>query len=821
MQKGARESAAAELWVLAEEPSDRVALEREPRAAVVESYVFTRAAEQTWATINQELKNNKGRFFWIGGPAGCGKTHLLDYVLALEARAGSIGPENLRGLTVALEFGDRAREVAAEELERQVLAAVARELTASRRGAVFWRDVPPADGLTMVLEEARRQGFRAVTIALDFGAAAVAPGLGFFDALAQHARESRGIRLAVLAAGRGVQPKAALALEAAPADRAELALTAIARARKLEASGEAAAKELYLGVDTGDVEPRRIFPFHPACLPMLAALAEPQTPVASLAKIVRAILAADTAVQERHGPALIGPAQLMEYPSIGKRAAALLGEGGRAAYKGAYAALQGFTPGEGQLARRIIDLLALNHIASGPIALDDEQLGGLLSAGNKEPVRSSQLDDLLRRLSTQSRGIVRIEPAGVRFDPAFADAAQLQAFNRALELARKFEAGLQRVEVPGELRAALRRLEQAMADTLEEVASTAGAVDALAAELGGRLAAERQRELAAVTELCERGPATLVELAADREARDGALRNLATYEDLRRLAAMAPRIRAMRGYLASTGLAERFDSEPGRDRRLTQLETECQLLMVAAGPGLLASPARNLAAIEARFEKFKWTYIEQYRAAHSRRQHEIEGLAPIIEDTGRYLEALERLDTIAALGAPAAEELKPRLHELRAQVVRCAAVAPLGAEPSPRCAGCGFVIGTPSPRSALARLSAQVNRALKAKLTTLSHSAIARLIRLHDQSHRLEGLLRIIQAAQSDALVEVLDDRLAHYLGRLLDEGPEAPQAEPKLSAVIKPIAASPFKPAGLPKKSIPRVPAGVAIPTSRRRRSS
>jgi hypothetical protein len=51
---------------------------------------------------------------------------------------------------------------------------------------------------------------------------------------------------------------------------------------------------------------------------------------------------------------------------------------------------------------------------------------------------------------------------------------------------------------------------------------------------------------------------------------------------------------------------------------------------------------------------------------------------------------------------------------------------------------------------------------------------LSRGIQAHDREHRLEGLLKIIQAAQTDALVRVFDDKLARYLGRLLDEKPEA-----------------------------------------------
>ncbi len=63
-----------------------------------------------------------------------------------------------------------------------------------------------------------------------------------------------------------------------------------------------------------------------------------------------------------------------------------------------------------------------------------------------------------------------------------------------------------------------------------------------------------------------------------------------------------------------------------------------------------------------------------------------------------------------------------------------------------------------------------IRRALEVKLAALSQSMIARLIRNHDKEHRLEGFLKITQAAQTDALVRVLDDKLARYLAQVLEE---------------------------------------------------
>ncbi len=79
------------------------------------------------------------------------------------------------------------------------------------------------------------------------------------------------------------------------------------------------------------------------------------------------------------------------------------------------------------------------------------------------------------------------------------------------------------------------------------------------------------------------------------------------------------------------------------------------------------------------------------------------------------------------------------------------------------------MLGTPAP--ALAELLEKTRRALREKFTALSRGAIARLIRKYDRAHRLDGFLKITQAAQTEALAAVLDDQLTAYLTRLLKEG--------------------------------------------------
>jgi hypothetical protein len=171
------------------------------------------------------------------------------------------------------------------------------------------------------------------------------------------------------------------------------------------------------------------------------------------------------------------------------------------------------------------------------------------------------------------------------------------------------------------------------------------------------------------------------------------------------------------------------------------------------------------------------TYVPHYRAAHEAWRQELAAAATLAEDMERHLAVLARLNAISALGAPQGLEFAGEFARLAAGVARCTLAGALAPEITPCCPLCNYVIGTPSPRPALSELIGRVRRALETKLAALSQSAIERLIEEHDDSGRLEGFLKITQAAQTDALIGVLDDQLARYLADLLDENRAADSA--------------------------------------------
>jgi hypothetical protein len=746
---------------------DRSTLETRPGRHTVASYVLTRAAERAWEAIGQRLSDNAGGVLWICGPAGSGKTQFLNYVLALERKAGA-AEGSPRRLPVGLEGGASSK---GEGLAARLLEALCRELAVSPRDATLWRQMGGAEALTVALDQASRLGVGAVTVVVDLGLAEAGPAGAYLAPLLKGC-ERKHPKLLVIAAARSGPPASAPAFDVAPADWEELVTVAIGRVRLLKEGAEQAVSEFYRTVDPGRFAAPAIFPFHPLAIAALRTIADGMSTISETARIARSALAPDDDGRLFPYRRLIMPADLMAAAAGRARVEARLGESGRAALKTVRTALEPLSGDEGRLARQIVDTLVLAQIGDGSTRLSVAELAERLPQGEAlETARKpAQLATLLTALASRTAGAIKFESGAARFDPRGAGAPQLAAFNAALPVLQRFDPSLTAAHELPELKAKLKRLADAMANALEVAHHTDETLAPAAGQSRDQLPAERLAALPDYIALAAAGPGALLEAASDPARRDTVSRTIAAYEALAGAAAAAPRLWAMRDYLHGTGLKWDYADERGKDGKITALESECQLLDSQLNQTVLLSEPHNLDALQARFQQFRWSYVQEYRAAHERWRAEMNRLAPIAEDARRHLDALGRLNAIAALGPPAGAELGPAMADLEPRIVRCDFEGQLAPEVAPRCPRCAFTLGTPSPKGALNELFAQIKAALRQKLLAVSRSAIARLIREYDAVRRLEGFLKITQAVQTDELVRVLDDDLAAYLARLIDD---------------------------------------------------
>ena len=792
MEAAKREERPAGRWFELEPPApERLELETAPRASTVASYVLTRAAERSWQVLNQHLAAPDGGVFWIGGPAGCGKTHFLDYVIALQKRAGALDLQTTRRLVCGLELAGR---VDGSEIERYLLSAMAEQIGGDQRSGDIFRQMRGASAVNVALESARRTGVGAVTVAIDFGLSRFDSVADFFAMLAQVAASFRQVKFTIIAAGRAMAPKAARDLPVAPRDANEESIVAIRRARRLLDDPRLDSGAAYAGIDTAGLAPDAIFPFHPAALNALRTIAAHRGPdgdgsdgdrsgraaIVSLSRLAREVLASP-ALSNGSSARLIYPPHLTMNPAVLNLVKALLAEAGRAAWKIAQdrtADLDGY---EKDLAREIIDSLIIDKVCGNAGALAIDELKSrlpMIAGGSPADARAvPAFGALLRQLEASTGGVIRLENGGARFDPDAAGAPKVAAFNAALALARRFEPGLTMARDRAGLDAGMKQLDAAMALAVEDAVHTREALESALAEANLKLPLAHREAIATYLVLAESGAAAMLEAAADRSRLASVIQLVDGYEALAAAAAAMPRMREMREYLAGTGLRAAPD-EPGvrenswQQSAIVSLETECELLQVELGPRILTGPPRNLDALEARYQKFKWTYVQCYLSAHSRWCEKMDRLDLLAGDARRHFDALARLNAIAALGMPEGAHLDARVAELSASIVRCELGDSIAPETTttPRCPSCGFQLGASSPRAGLEDAMESIRRALEIKLAALSQNMIARLIQAHDREHRLEGFLKITQAAQTDALVRVLDEKLARYLARVLEE---------------------------------------------------
>ncbi|HLX04323.1 MAG TPA: hypothetical protein VKR28_02260 [Candidatus Binatus sp.] len=784
-EHGGVRRASARRWFELEPPApERLELQTSPRVSTVASYVFTRAAERSWEVLNQHLEGPQGDVFWIGGPPGCGKTHFLDYVIALQRRAGALDAQNARRLVCGLELAGR---ITGAEVEMFLLSVMAEQIGGSQSSGDLFRQLRGPSALNVALETASRTGIKAVTVAIDFGTSHCETIADFFATLAAVATSFRQVKFTVIAAGRAAVPHSIRALMVAPHDQNEETTIAVRRARRLIEDAAFDAGRAYAGIDTAGLAPDAIFPFHPGALRALRTIANRPVPdgasfegaaIFPLSRLAREVLATASAGGESTAR-LIYPPDLTVNAEISKLLTVLMPEAGRAAWKIARDTLAGFDPYEKDLAREIVDSLVVESVCGETAAVPIEELKSLLPivACSATPAvhATPAVRDLLRRLEVSTGGVIRLETDTARFDPAAAGAPELAAFNAALVLARGFDPRLTIARDRESLEMRLDRLDASMTLAVEGAVRTREVLSSALREANLEMPAANSIAIEKFIALAESGAGAMLEAAADRSYLSSAIQIAGAYEVLAAAAEAIPRMRAMREYLAATGLRATPDEARARENAWQQLainslETECELLRVELGPRILTGPPRSLDALEARFQKFKWTYVQCYLSAHERWVEKMERLELAAGDARRYSDALARLNAIAALGRPEGAHLGARVAELSALVVRCDLRDAIAPETTPRCLSCGFQLGASSPQGELEDVMQALRRALEVKLAALSQSMIARLIRNHDKQHRLEGFLKITQAAQTDALVRVLDDKLARYLAQVLDE---------------------------------------------------
>jgi hypothetical protein len=197
------------------------------------------------------------------------------------------------------------------------------------------------------------------------------------------------------------------------------------------------------------------------------------------------------------------------------------------------------------------------------------------------------------------------------------------------------------------------------------------------------------------------------------------------------------------------------------------------LLHMLGFESLLHDPSL-IRAREENFTRWKTSYIHAYRKAHRAHYEAVTDLAAKLEILRPKAGALTRMNGILELGPPlaATTTVTADLKALDAALWVCpdaAEAAVVGKDAL--CPRCQWHPGTKLPAEPLSRLTALVSQGLADRFQRFKDAAIAAILTkaaAEKKKPGLDELLDIIQLADADRLVGVLNDDLVAFLRQVL-----------------------------------------------------
>ena len=284
-------------------------------------------------------------------------------------------------------------------------------------------------------------------------------------------------------------------------------------------------------------------------------------------------------------------------------------------------------------------------------------------------------------------------------------------------------------------------------------------VDRLSELLPGPELEETSAGLARLQRLC--GASDFRSLYSEARALDGGPRRLML--DIQvpvrvlRLGESLDEVASVGAYLAGVG------SSVGG-----QLALDRDALLAEMSPTELVAGPERWPAIMARFREYHARYRRTYTNHHARYQLQASDVASVLDDCRQKLHALSLLNSIGELGDPVGHDLGRRYIDLEPEVKRCPVdTGALDLEASPLCESCGVALGDLPPRREVGLFASDLERALGEHSRRLGAILVQRILQGR-ADHRLEALLKIVQASDLSSLSSVLDYELAGFIQEFL-----------------------------------------------------
>ena len=196
------------------------------------------------------------------------------------------------------------------------------------------------------------------------------------------------------------------------------------------------------------------------------------------------------------------------------------------------------------------------------------------------------------------------------------------------------------------------------------------------------------------------------------------------------------------------------------------LMREALLAQLALGQ-LVEAPSR-WAALRGQGDGFIRQYITQYRAHHVEYHRQMVVLRERLDRAETRISALERLNGLAVVGPAVYPELPEAYRALEQGIHPCGVAGDnIAVDRHPICKKCGLNTGGPPPEAEVEDCLHQLGLALETKMARLREQLVG-LVLDESGTPPVERFLRVLRAADVDALPNALDDRVAEFLKTLL-----------------------------------------------------
>jgi hypothetical protein len=215
-------------------------------------------------------------------------------------------------------------------------------------------------------------------------------------------------------------------------------------------------------------------------------------------------------------------------------------------------------------------------------------------------------------------------------------------------------------------------------------------------------------------------------------------------------------------------------AHPGR--ATGELASDCALTREQLSFIAVLDQPHQLDHMRATFEMFRARYAKAYLAHHSVHWEATVRLREALDGAAPHARALERLNTLRALGRPLGRPALEAYHALSSRRASCD-------EPrleeallrAPACPACGLSLDEAARGREVEEALRRLHDALARQQARLASEAVRRI--LARGGARLEQFLQVVQASDLTGLAQVLDDELLAFLAELLAE-PVTPTRE-------------------------------------------